>query len=258
MTSLRALLALGRELHAAESEAGNVAVLAQVLAGAQQHPALAAAAKHSLTLWIDEIEAVLVRLLKDSPLAEVTDPAGLARGISASFVGIELYEGVDPAGAESALASLETLGLLVEVVDDLGPVARRLCARASGAPPSRRARPRGMDVRASGLVGGLGLSPAPPYPIARSRDVVYAYGGPRLARAVAVWLTTGSGSCDRGRTTTRLGATTEGVCTLRTARRSRRGVLTIRDSRSLKSTAMTHLPHRPPGWFTARKSTDNR
>ena len=125
VTSLRGLLALGRELHTTERDAGNVAVLAQVLAGAQQHEALAAAAKHSLALWIEEIEAVLVRLLKDSPLAEVTDAAGLARGISASFVGIELFDGVDPQGAEAAMASLETLGLLVEVVDDLGPVARR-------------------------------------------------------------------------------------------------------------------------------------
>jgi AcrR family transcriptional regulator len=125
VTSLRELLTLGRELHATEREAGNVAVLAQVLAGAQQDKTLAAAAQHSLTLWIDEIEAVLVRLLKDSPLAVVTDSAGLARGIAASFVGIELYEGVDPQGAEAAMASLEMLGLMVEVVDDLGPVARR-------------------------------------------------------------------------------------------------------------------------------------
>jgi AcrR family transcriptional regulator len=125
VTSLRGLLALGRELHVREREAGNVAVLAQVLAGAQQHPALAAAAQHSLSLWVGEIEAVLVRLLKNSPLGEVTEPAGLARGIAASFIGIELYEGVDPEGAEAALASLEMLGLLVEVVDDLGPVARR-------------------------------------------------------------------------------------------------------------------------------------
>ena len=123
--SLRELLALGRDLHAAEREAGNVAVLAQVLAGAQQDPVLAAAAQHSLSLWIAEIEGVLVRLLKNSPLGEVTDSAGLARGIAASFVGIELYEGVDPAGAEAAMASLEMLGLLVEVVDDLGPVGRR-------------------------------------------------------------------------------------------------------------------------------------
>jgi AcrR family transcriptional regulator len=125
VTTLRGLLALGRELNVREREAGNVAVLAQILAGAQQDTKLAAAAKHSLTLWIDEIQTVLVRLLKGSPLAEVTEPASLARGVAASFVGIELYEGVDPAGAAAALAALEMLGLMVEVVDDLGPVARR-------------------------------------------------------------------------------------------------------------------------------------
>ena len=38
-------------------------------------------------------------LLAGSPLAEVADPAGLARAISAGFIGLELYEGVDPAGA---------------------------------------------------------------------------------------------------------------------------------------------------------------
>jgi AcrR family transcriptional regulator len=138
--SLRELLTLGRELHVREREAGNVAVLAQVLAGAQQHEALAAAAQHSLSLWVAEIEVILVRLLKDSPLGEVTDPAGLARGVAASFIGIELYEGVDPGGAETALESLEMLGLLVEVVDDLGPVARR-ALRAKLRRTTRSARP---------------------------------------------------------------------------------------------------------------------
>jgi AcrR family transcriptional regulator len=125
VSSFRQLLALGRELHATEGEAGNVAVLAQVLAGAQQDPTLAAAARHALSLWIVEIEAALARLLKGSPIATVVSAPGLARGVAASFIGIELFEGVDPAGAEDALASLEMLGLLVEVVEDLGPVSRR-------------------------------------------------------------------------------------------------------------------------------------
>jgi hypothetical protein len=55
----------------------------------------------------------------------VVEPVGLARAISAAFVGLELYEGVDADGAGSALATLEQLGVLVEVLDDLGPVARR-------------------------------------------------------------------------------------------------------------------------------------
>jgi AcrR family transcriptional regulator len=124
VASLRELLALGRELHAAEREAGNVAVLAQVLAGAQQDEGLAAAARHSLQLWVNEIDAVLRRVLADSPVAEIADPAGLAAAVTASFIGIELYEGVDAESATAAIEALEQLALLAEVVDDLGPVAR--------------------------------------------------------------------------------------------------------------------------------------
>src|SRR3954469_11289054 len=123
LTSLRELLALGQELHETERDAGNVTVLAQVLAGAQQDVAIARAAEHALALWVAEIERVLRRLLKTSPLGEVTDAPGLARGIAAAFIGLELYEGVDKAGADQAMASLELLGVVVEAVDDLGPVA---------------------------------------------------------------------------------------------------------------------------------------
>ncbi|MFV2088089.1 SRPBCC family protein [Micromonospora sp. LOL_021] len=49
----------------------------------------------------------------------------LARAVAAGFIGLELYEGVDRSGADDALAALEQLAMLVDVVDDLGPVARR-------------------------------------------------------------------------------------------------------------------------------------
>ena len=84
------------------------------------------------------------QLLHGSALAGLADPAGLARAVSAAFIGLELYEGVDPAGAGAALDTLDALAVLVEVADDLGPVARRaLRARARRAAPgtvSRRAR----------------------------------------------------------------------------------------------------------------------
>lgn len=124
-TSLRELLAIGREMHIAEQAAGNVTVLAQVLAGAQQSKSFAEAGRDALQLWIDEIEIVLDRLLKKSPIEVAVDKPGLARGVAAAFIGIELYDGVDPAGAESALSALEQLSVLTEVLDDLGPVARR-------------------------------------------------------------------------------------------------------------------------------------
>jgi AcrR family transcriptional regulator len=123
--SLSGLLALGEEVHAHEQTTGNVAVMAQLMAGAQRDEVLARAARHAMDLWRQQVEAVVRRVLEPTPLAEVVDPDGLARAISAAFIGLELYEGVDPDGARSALAALEQLGVLIEVVDDLGPVARR-------------------------------------------------------------------------------------------------------------------------------------
>ncbi|MFI6943334.1 TetR/AcrR family transcriptional regulator [Streptomyces sp. NPDC050418] len=123
--TLADLLVFGREMHEQESADGHVAVLAQLLAGAQTHAPLAPATAAGLELWIAEIEKVLVRVLSASPLGEFADPVGLARAVSASFVGIELYEGVDPAGAERALAALEQLSVLVAAVEELGPIAQR-------------------------------------------------------------------------------------------------------------------------------------
>ncbi|WP_055494863.1 TetR/AcrR family transcriptional regulator [Streptomyces sp. TP-A0356] len=123
--SLGELLAFARQMHEEEKAAGHVAVLGQLLAGAQTHPRLAPATAAGLDLWIAEIERVLVRVLASTPLGEFADAGGLARAVSASFVGIELYEGVDAAGADAALAALDQLASLVSALGDLGPVAQR-------------------------------------------------------------------------------------------------------------------------------------
>ncbi|OSZ60495.1 TetR family transcriptional regulator [Streptomyces pharetrae CZA14] len=125
VTSLSELLALGRAIHEEERAGGHVALLGQLLAGAQTHPALGPATAGGLQLWIDEIERVLARVLAGTPFGEFTDPAELARAVAASFVGVELYEGVDAAGAASALDALEQLGVLVSALEELGPVAQR-------------------------------------------------------------------------------------------------------------------------------------
>lgn len=123
--SLGELLAFGREMHAEERAAGHVAVLGQLLAGAQTHGRLAPATAAGLDLWIAEIEGVLRRVLAGGPVEGLVDPAGLARAVAASFVGMELYEGVDPEGAGAALDALEQLGGLMAALDDLGPVAQK-------------------------------------------------------------------------------------------------------------------------------------
>jgi AcrR family transcriptional regulator len=125
VTSLPGLLQVGRELHQRERAIGNVAMMAQLMSGGGNDPVLAVAARYAMSVWVAEIEPVVARVLRDSPLAEIVDSAGVARALSASFIGLELYEGVDAAGAEQALDALERLGVLVEVVNDLGPIARR-------------------------------------------------------------------------------------------------------------------------------------
>jgi AcrR family transcriptional regulator len=125
VSTLRELLTLGRELHAEERSLGNVTVLAQLLAAAQRDPHLAEATSSALNLWIGPIETALHRLLAKSPVADLVDVPGLARAVAASFIGLELFDGVDPAGAAAALDALERLTALIDVVDDLGPVVRR-------------------------------------------------------------------------------------------------------------------------------------
>ncbi|PKW10133.1 transcriptional regulator, TetR family [Streptomyces sp. 1222.5] len=125
VTSLSELLAVGREMHDQERAEGHVALLGQLLAGAQTHAGLGPATAAGLDLWIAEIECALRRVLAATPLGEFTDPAGLARAVAASFVGIELYEGVDERGAHAALDALEGLGALVTALEELGPVAQR-------------------------------------------------------------------------------------------------------------------------------------
>ena len=140
LTSLRDLLALGRELHEAELAAGNVTVLAQVLSGAQHSAVLAEVAAEALGLWISEIERVLSRVLRDSPIAAALDVPGLARAVAVTFIGAELYERADPSGVAAIFGALDQIAVLTDVIDDLGPVARRALNSRMRRSGTRRSR----------------------------------------------------------------------------------------------------------------------
>jgi AcrR family transcriptional regulator len=127
--SLRELLDAGRAMQERQRSQGDVAVLAQFLAGAQHSPELAEASRAALGLWIDEVETVLERLLVATPVAGLTDLRGLAYVIASAFIGMVLYEGVDPVGASEAYAAMEDLAALMEAVEELGPVATRVVGR---------------------------------------------------------------------------------------------------------------------------------
>jgi len=129
VTSLRELLDLGRSLHADERAAGDLAVLAQMLAGAQADQRLRPATAAGLGLWVAEIETVLHRILGSTPIAGFTDIGGLGRAIATAFIGLELYDGVDTDGADRAMNALEQLATLTTMLEDAGPLARKTIKR---------------------------------------------------------------------------------------------------------------------------------
>lgn len=119
------LFAVGQQIDADERMAGNVAVMAQLVAGSQLDPAIASCARACLDEWILALEPTVGRLLDASPLRDLVDHRGLVRLISSAFIGLELYESVDTDGASIAVAALEQLSALVEAIETLGPVAHR-------------------------------------------------------------------------------------------------------------------------------------
>src|SRR5919112_1687436 len=79
VSSLGELLSVGRDLHEAEKRAGNVQQMAQVMAGAMRDETLARAGRYAMERWAAELEAVLSRVLKPTPLHGLVDPRGLGR-----------------------------------------------------------------------------------------------------------------------------------------------------------------------------------
>jgi AcrR family transcriptional regulator len=117
------LLGISDQLRQQEHANGNVAFMAQLVAGAQRDPVLGAAARRAVDAWTRPVREVLQRILGDSPLAEVFDYESLAGLIVVSFIGLELCEAVDPSGPASRLSALEDIGLLLDRINSLGPVA---------------------------------------------------------------------------------------------------------------------------------------
>lgn len=140
VTSLPELLAIGTAVHERERRDGSVTIMAQLTAGAQYDPVLARATRHAFSVWTDELEQVLRRVLATSPLGALLDIDGLAHVIGATFIGVELIHGADPDGAERAFATLERLNALVTAVDGLGPVAQKALRVGAGRVGKRAGR----------------------------------------------------------------------------------------------------------------------
>ncbi len=122
--SLNELLSLGRLVHDTERRAGNVTVLAQVLAGAQQDEHLAAAARDALGIWIQELRTVVDRVIDKSVLSGLVDTASMTQALAASFIGMELYDGISD-GSNDLFGALEPLAAIADMADDLGTISKK-------------------------------------------------------------------------------------------------------------------------------------
>lgn len=135
VNALPDLLAIGRRVHELERREGTIAIMAQLMAGAQHDPVLARATRSAIALWTAQIREALDRVLGPTPVGDLVDTDGLAHVISAAFIGIELQDGVDPDGPSRAFATLEQIGALITTLNDLGPLtqtALRVAARSAG------------------------------------------------------------------------------------------------------------------------------
>lgn len=125
VSSLPELLAVGARCHAEDAEAGNLRVLAQMLAGATASPELTERLRTFFDPWIDLVEQAVDQAVAGSGLESALGTRDLATrdlamGVVAMFMGVELlaqlYDTAPPAGrlfdtATRAAVALDAMGL---------------------------------------------------------------------------------------------------------------------------------------------------
>ena len=115
--SLSELVAVARRLHDEEFQAGTVAALTQMLAGAVGSEDLSRGIREALDPWTSLVGETIARLLGDTPYAELLPAADLTAAVAALFLGIELLTGIDPDAAGGSLFG--TMEAVAAVVDGL-------------------------------------------------------------------------------------------------------------------------------------------
>ncbi|HEX9969944.1 MAG TPA: TetR/AcrR family transcriptional regulator [Acidimicrobiales bacterium] len=88
--------------------AGHMTVLAELIGGSAAHPELRREIAARVTPWVAFTEAAIVRILGESPVAQVVPPADMAYAIVALYLGIEMLTHLD--GDDSRAGSLFDAG----------------------------------------------------------------------------------------------------------------------------------------------------
>jgi AcrR family transcriptional regulator len=114
-TSLPELVRVARHLHEEEFASGSVAALTQMLAGAARSEDLARGTWDALEPWTTLVGETIERLIADTPYQGVLPVGDLTSAVTAFFLGIELYAGLDPDGRDGTLfTTMESVAALVD------------------------------------------------------------------------------------------------------------------------------------------------
>ncbi|MGH9112402.1 MAG: TetR/AcrR family transcriptional regulator [Acidimicrobiales bacterium] len=117
VASLPELVAVARRLHDEEFEAGTVAALTQMLAGAVGSDELARGIWDALEPWTDLVGETIERLLGNTAYGGVLPADDLTTAVAALFLGIELFTGLNPDAAGGTLfTTMESVATLVDVL----------------------------------------------------------------------------------------------------------------------------------------------
>lgn len=129
VSSLSELSTAARALHAEERANGNLAMLAQLLAGSRTHPGLAPVLNDNFELLVAEVAATLDRILSGTALDGLLDADQVGRAVSAGFIGIELLDTVRHEDDPAMFDTLDTVTSLVDLVLNAGTIPTSLIRR---------------------------------------------------------------------------------------------------------------------------------
>ncbi len=115
--SLPELVAVARRLHDEEFKSSSVAALTQMLAGAGGSAEMARGVWDALEPWTNLVRETIERLLEGTPFDGVLPADDLTSAVAALFLGIELFTGLNPEGAETGLFT--TMEMVATLVDTL-------------------------------------------------------------------------------------------------------------------------------------------
>jgi AcrR family transcriptional regulator len=116
------LIDSARTIFSQDLDAGHVAVLVEMITGAQAVPGLGAQVIERLAPWREFAESAVRRALAGSPVEALVPAREVAHGVMAGFLGLELLANLDGDRA-AALALFDRARMIASLLDLVGPTA---------------------------------------------------------------------------------------------------------------------------------------